>query len=177
MKVLLLNSSYEAISVINVQRAIQLLYLGKVTVVVETDIEWRSVSVVLKVPSIVKLVNYVRGLCGKRNVVKLTRKNIMLRDRYTCQYCGKKYGPDNLNIDHVIPKAQGGKSEWDNLVTSCVKCNSQKDCRTPKQAGMRLLKTPKKPDFFIFTLYRHKYTSIPKTWLDYVYWDVELETT
>jgi 5-methylcytosine-specific restriction endonuclease McrA len=173
-KVLLLNSSYEPISIIGAERAVRLLFLGKVTVVVESNITWRSVSIAIKVPSIVRMVNYVKNLTGKRNVVKLTRKNIMLRDKYTCQYCGEKRQPENLNIDHVIPRGQGGKSEWENLVCSCIKCNNRKDCRTPKQAGMELRKVPKKPDFFVFTVSR-KYTDVPKDWLDYLYWNVELD--
>jgi 5-methylcytosine-specific restriction endonuclease McrA len=173
-RTLLLNASYEPISVISAQRAVRLLFLGKVIVVSESNITWRSVSIAIKVPSIVRMVNYVRGLSGKRDVVRLTRKNIMIRDKYTCQYCGTKKGPEHLNIDHIIPKSQGGKSEWLNLVASCVKCNNKKDCRTPSQAGMTLLKIPKKPDFFIFTVHKG-YKNIPKDWLDYCYWNVELD--
>lgn len=173
-RVLLLNSSYEPISVIGAERAIRLLFLGKVTVVEETNVTWHSISVAIRVPSIVRMVNYVKNLTGKRSVVKLTRKNIMLRDKYTCQYCGKKHAPSKLNIDHVIPRGQGGKSEWENLVTSCIKCNSRKDCQTPQQAGMTLNHMPKKPDFFVFTLHR-KYNEVPKGWLDYMYWNVELD--
>lgn len=173
-RTLLLNASYEPISVISAQRAVRLLFLGKVQVVSETNVTWRSVSISIRVPSIVRMVNYVRGLTGKRNVVRLTRKNIMIRDQYTCQYCGSKKGPENLNIDHVIPKAQGGKTAWENIVASCFKCNNKKDCRTPKQAGMAILKNPRKPDFFVFTLYKgHK--NIPKDWLDYCYWNIDLE--
>jgi 5-methylcytosine-specific restriction endonuclease McrA len=173
-RVLLLNSSYEPISVIGAERAVRLVFLGKVTVVVESDITWRSVSIAIKVPSVVRMVNYVRGLTGKRNVVKLTRKNIMIRDKYSCQYCGIKHSTDKLNIDHIIPKAQGGKSEWENLVCSCVKCNTKKDCRTPKQAGMNISKVPKKPDFFVFTLHR-KYHKVPESWIDFMYWNQELD--
>jgi len=173
-RVLLLNSSCEPISVIGAERAIRLIFLGKVMVVEESATTWHSISIAIRVPSIVRMVNYVKSLTGKRNVVKLTRKNIMLRDKYTCQYCGGKHAPSELNIDHIIPRAIGGKSEWENLITSCIKCNSKKDCRTPKQAGMNLLKVPKKPDFFVFTLHR-KYSEIPKDWLSYMYWDVALE--
>lgn len=176
-RVLLLNSSYEPVSVIGAERAIRLYYLGKVQIVAETDIEWHSISVVIRVPSVVRLVEYVRKLTGKRNVVKMTRKNIMLRDKYTCQYCSKALNPEKLNIDHVIPKGQGGKSTWENLVTSCVPCNNDKNCRTPKQAGMILRKEPKKPDFFVFTLHRRQNVNIPKDWLDYLYWNVELDET
>lgn len=173
-RTLLLNSSYEPISVISAQKAIKLLFLGKVYVVIEGDVTWRSISIAIRVPSVVRMINYVKGLSGKRDNIKMTRKNIMIRDKYTCQYCGLKKGLGNLNIDHVIPKSQGGKSVWENLVVSCVKCNNKKDNKTPKQAGLELKKVPKKPDFimFTFTLGRN---NIPKSWLDYMYWNVELD--
>jgi 5-methylcytosine-specific restriction endonuclease McrA len=145
-----------------------------VTIVSERDVTWHSVSVAIKVPSVVRLVNYVKGLSGKRNIVKLTRKNILLRDNYTCQYCGLRSGPEKLNIDHVIPKGQGGKSDWNNLVASCVKCNNKKDCRTPKQADMAIRKKPRKPDFLVFTLHRH-IKNVPEDWRSYLYWNVELD--
>ena len=175
-RVLLLNSSYEAISLISQERAIVLWYSGKVTVVAERDITWRSVSIAIKVPSIVKLVNYVRGLSGRRNIVKMTRKNIMIRDNYTCQYCAKHYSPDKLNIDHIIPKSQGGKSEWPNLVTACIDCNSKKDCRTPKQAKMTLRKQPVKPNFLVFTIHRNV-KNVPEDWRSYLYWNTEIDQT
>lgn len=175
-RVLLLNQSYEAVSLISQERAIVLWYSGKVTIVAERDITWRSMSVTIKVPSIVKLVNYVRGLSGRRNIVKMTRKNIMLRDNYTCQYCNKRGNPSELNIDHVIPKSQGGKSEWTNLVTTCIKCNSDKDCKTPKQAGMTLRKVPKKPDFMVFTIHRNV-KNVPEDWRSYLYWNTALDET
>jgi 5-methylcytosine-specific restriction endonuclease McrA len=175
-RVLLLNSSYEAISLISQERSIVLLYSGKVTVVAERDITWRSVSIAIRVPSIVRLVNYVRGLSGRRNIVKMTRKNIMIRDNYTCQYCLKRHTPDKLNIDHVVPKGQGGKSEWPNLVTACIDCNSEKDCRTPKQAKMVLRKVPKKPDFLVFTIHRNV-KDVPEDWRSYLYWNTEIDQT
>lgn len=173
-RVLLLNQSYEAVSLISQERAIVLWYSGKVTIVAERDITWRSMSVAIKVPSVVRLVNYVRGLTGLRNIIKMTRKNILLRDTYTCQYCGKQGTPATLNIDHIIPKAQGGKSEWTNLVAACIPCNSEKDCKTPKQAKMALRKIPSKPDFLVFTIHRH-IKNIPEDWRDYLYWNVELD--
>ena len=173
-RVLLLNSSYEPVSLINAERAITLWFLGKVTIVAERDITWRSVSVAIKVPSVVRLVNYVKGLSGRRHIVKLTRKNILLRDAYKCQYCGTRAGPEKLNIDHVVPKAKGGKSEWNNLVASCIRCNNDKDCRTPKQAGMVLRRKPGKPNFLVFTIHRHV-KDVPEDWRSFLYWNVELE--
>ena len=175
-RVLLLNQSYEAVSLISQERAIVLWYSGKVTIVAERDITWRSMSIAIKVPSVVRLVNYVRGLSGLRNIVKMTRKNIMLRDNYTCQYCSKPTSSDKLNIDHVVPRGQGGKSEWTNLVTACIPCNSIKDCKTPKQAGMTLRKKPKKPDFMVFTIHRNV-QNVPEDWRSYLYWNSEIDQT
>lgn len=174
-RVLLLNSSYEPISIIGAERAIRLLFLGRVIVVVESDITWRSVSIAIRVPSVVRMVNYIKGLTSKKKMVKLTRKNIMIRDKYTCCYCGSKKSPEKLNIDHIVPRGQGGTTTWENVATSCVKCNTKKNCQTPKQAGMVLLKQPKKPDFMIFTLHR-KYNQVPSEWMDYLYWNSELDS-
>lgn len=77
--------------------------------------------------------------------VKFTRHNVFERDGYFCQYCGEKYDTAYLNLDHVIPKERGGKTTWENVVCSCIRCNSKKGNRTPQEAGMKLLKKPKKP--------------------------------
>ena len=77
--------------------------------------------------------------------VTFSRRNIFKRDRYVCQYCGGQPGSEELTIDHVVPRAQGGESRWDNCVLSCVDCNHRKADRTPAQAGMRLRKQPVRP--------------------------------
>ncbi|HDI52101.1 HNH endonuclease [candidate division KSB1 bacterium] len=143
--VLILNQNYEPMSVCSAKRAIVLLYLGKAEIV-ERHEQWvRSVTTALPLPSIVRLGRYIR-VPHKR--ILLTRKNILKRDHYRCQYCGRDDKP--LTIDHVIPKERGGQDVWENLVAACTDCNNRKGNRTPEQAGMHLLKKPRKPNYLTF---------------------------
>ena len=105
----------------------------------------RSPRVSLPLPSIVRLVRYIHI---PRKRVELTRKNILKRDKFRCQYCGRTQNA--LTIDHIIPKTKGGADSWGNLVCACVKCNNKKGNRTPEQANMRLLHQPKKPSYLFF---------------------------
>ncbi|RKY84674.1 HNH endonuclease [candidate division KSB1 bacterium] len=143
--VLILNQNYEPMSVCSAKRAIVLLYLGKAEIV-ERHEQWvRSVTTALPLPSIVRLGRYIR-VPHKR--ILLTRKNILKRDHSRCQYCGRDDKP--LTIDHVIPKERGGQDVWENLVAACTDCNNRKGNRTPEQAGMHLLKKPRKPNYLTF---------------------------
>lgn len=110
--------------------------------------------------------------------VKFCRKNIFIRDNYTCQYCGKQFCSEKLNFDHVIPQSRGGRTNWSNIVTSCIKCNEYKDNRTPKEAGMMLLRTPVKPSPFELGMKLKPEGKIPFTWrqmLSDLYWKIELK--
>ena len=104
----------------------------------------RTVRLRLRVPKIVLLSQYDR-LPMKE--VKFTRQNLFERDRYTCQYCGKKHGHRELNLDHVIPKDRGGRTTWENIVTSCLRCNNRKANRLPHEASMRLISKPNRPKY------------------------------
>ena len=141
---LLLNSGFEPLRVISWQRAITLLVLGKVDVVEAYDTLVRSVNHALAMPSVVRLRRYTRG-SGSR--VKFSRANVYRRDGLTCQYCGARPGPDALTLDHVLPRARGGRTEWTNVVAACVACNARKADRTPEQAGMKLARAPSRPTF------------------------------
>ncbi|MEO0255058.1 MAG: HNH endonuclease [candidate division WOR-3 bacterium] len=103
----------------------------------------RSQYIQIDVPSVIRIKRYINY---RPYNVPINKRNIMRRDKYTCQYCGKK-GSD-LTIDHVIPKDRGGKDTWQNLVTCCKECNLKKGNRTPREAGMKLIKKPKKPTYF-----------------------------
>jgi 5-methylcytosine-specific restriction endonuclease McrA len=138
--VLVLNSNYEPLDVCKVKRAISLILQKKAETVETNSGVVRSVTLELEVPSVIRLLYYVKR---PRLELKLSRKGIFLRDNYTCQYCGKKGG--ELTIDHVVPKRLGGKSVWENLVTACKECNHKKGDRTLEEANMRLLKEPKAP--------------------------------
>ena len=143
--VLVLNQNYEPVSVCNVKRAIILVYLGKAEIVERLDLDLRSISSSMPFPSVVRLIVYIHK---PRNQIVLSRKNIIKRDYHTCQYCGRKNAP--MTVDHIIPKQLGGKDSWTNLICACIKCNNKKGNRTPEQANMKLLKTPKKPSHLFF---------------------------
>ena len=143
--VLVLNQNYEPIAICNARKAVILVYLGKAEIVESMDAEIRSVSLSIDFPSVVRLQIYVYKPFSP---VILSRKNILRRDRLTCQYCEKKTTP--LTVDHIIPRAFGGKDTWENLVCACLRCNNRKGNQTPDQAGMKLLKKPNRPSRLFF---------------------------
>ena len=134
-RTLLLSVGYEPVKVVSWQRAITLLFLGKVEVLEAYDREVRSPTLVIKMPAVVRLLQVFRRYKARP---KFSRINIYARDKYRCQYCGGKLPVSELTYDHVTPRAQGGKTEWTNIVTACATCNARKGNRTPKQACMRL---------------------------------------
>ncbi len=157
--VLVLNRSYLPIHVTSVQRAFVLLYRGMAKAVDERyetfDFgSWRELEIcdgydaigivggAIRVPRVILLAAFDRV---PRRHVRFSRTNIYARDRNTCQYCGRRHARSQLNLDHVVPRAQGGRSTWENVVCSCVQCNRRKGGRTPKQAAMNLIRTPVKP--------------------------------
>ncbi len=115
---LLLNASYEPLRVENWQRAINLLWQGKVEVLEFYDRDIRGVSISFKLPSVMRLLNFVK-LRSRHHSVKFSRINIFTRDRYTCQYCYKRVPTEDLTFDHVVPIAKGGRKTWENIVTAC----------------------------------------------------------
>lgn len=200
--VLVLNRVYMAIQVMSVRRAFCLLCKDLAEVVcvenggyVSYDFaSWRevsefraqlegkrehedwikSVNFEIQVPRVIRLLTYD---LFPRNVVKFNRRNIFLRDENRCQYCGQKYSTQQLSLDHVIPRSQGGQTNWENIVCACLKCNVRKGGRTPYQAGMRLYKKPIKPKrspLLSAQLATIKYESW-RQFLDDAYWNVELQ--
>jgi 5-methylcytosine-specific restriction endonuclease McrA len=109
--------------------------------------------------------------------VKFSRANIYTRDDFTCQYCATRFAPEDLTFDHVVPVAQGGRRSWENIVTACQPCNRQKDARTPAEAGMRLLRTPRRPAASAHFRVTVGVRRTPESWRDYVYWNVALDAT
>lgn len=140
---LVLNASYEPINVVNANRAVVLILNGKAESVLDTDRLCGSGSggTTLMFPSVVRLL--VMANVPRVRQVPLSRRALFQRDRHTCQYCGDK--PVSLEVEHVIPRAQGGKNHWLNVVTACRACNARKRDRTPEQAGMKLLSKPFAP--------------------------------
>ena len=192
-KVLILNRSYLPIHVTSVRRAFTLLYQGIAKAVNEQyqtfDFEsWSDLSVtvhdesvgmvnrVIRVPRVILLVSYDR--VPKRQV-RFSRYNIYARDKCTCQYCGQRRPRHELNLDHVIPRTQGGTSTWENVVCSCQDCNRLKGGRTPHQAGMTLARRPVRPQWTpfmqeTFSLSRYKEWLPFLNTIDASYWNTEL---
>lgn len=138
--VLVLNASYEPINVCAARRALVLVLKGVASAEAHSSSCVHSTRQALKVPSVIRLLEYRRIPHQSR---ALSRKNILLRDRYTCQYCGKTLPSGELTLDHVIPRSRAGESSWENLVASCNPCNNRKGSRTPEEAGMKLHKAPR----------------------------------
>jgi 5-methylcytosine-specific restriction endonuclease McrA len=190
--VLVLNRLYQPVHVTSVKRAFSLLYQGVAKAI---DNQYRlyefedwaaltaadheaiaTVSRRIRVPRVVVLSAYEYLPKGK---VRFSRLNIYARDNDTCQYCGQQFPRSELNLDHVMPRSQGGKTTWENVVCSCVSCNLRKGGRTPEQANMRLLKKAVRPRWTPFFRGAAKRVTY-REWLPFLtlsdasYWNVEL---
>ncbi|MFN4294168.1 MAG: HNH endonuclease [Thermoflexales bacterium] len=146
----MLNVTYEPLSVVPVPRAIHLLMVQRAELIEASDAVIRSERLQLPVPQVIRLLHYVR--VPHNLPLPLSRRALLLRDDYTCQYCGAQPGRENLTIDHVIPRSRGGRTEWENVVAACGACNRKKGNRTPEEAGMTLLRKPHRPRFWAMTL-------------------------
>jgi len=171
-QVLLLNITYEPLRIINWKKAITMLTLGKVEVLEQYDKEVHSVSFSIRLPSVVRLLRFVRK---PKTPVKFSRQNIYIRDNYRCQYCGRELPPDKLTWDHVIPRARGGMTEWENIVTCCMDCNRKKGGKMPSEASMALIKKPCIPEWLPVIKITLGIKVMPQSWRDYLYWNIELE--
>ncbi|MCX7930160.1 MAG: HNH endonuclease [Chlorobi bacterium] len=162
---LVLNQSYEPISICSVRKAFLLLLLNKAELVeVRGECVIRSVRAAYPFPSVIRLQSFIRVPYKK---VELTRRNILRRDGFSCQYCGTRSAP--LTIDHVVPRSRGGNDTWENLVTACVPCNNRKGNRTPEEASMRLRNIPRKPSHIVFL--RNFMGSVEMEWRPYLFAD------
>jgi len=196
--VLVLNRLWQAVNICTARRALCLLFQGHAQVVhangqdyTTLDFDgWRDLSVRLpvsagavqtitfriQIPKVILLVFFDRM---PRKEVKFTRHNIFERDKHQCQYCGKMMDRRDLNLDHVIPRDRGGSTTWENIVCSCIECNTLKGNRTPREAGMKLFQRPKRPKWRPFLTISH--TRHPEeSWrhfLDPSLWDVEFGET
>ena len=199
--VLALNKLFLAIHVMSVKRAFCLLVKGLAEVVAiedgqyatydfeswrelsayrathfrQQDDDWiRTVTDEIQVPRIIRLLSYDRL---PKQTVKFNRRNIFARDHNQCQYCGKKLPLTELTLDHVVPRSQGGRATWENIVCACLPCNIRKGGRTPREAHMHLIRKPEKPKrstMLAQKLTNRKYETW-KTFLDNAYWSVELK--
>ena len=192
--VLVLNRLWQAINVCSAERALGLLYTGHAQVVHQDGTtfntfsfrEWcdfsggsdgaevvQTISLRIRLPRIILLLFFDR-LPNKE--VKFTRHNVFERDKNTCQYCGHKFDRSELNIDHIVPRQRGGLTTWTNVVCSCVECNRRKGSKTPEEAGLRLVRRPKKPRWrpFIEVQFIRTADHSWRHFLDLAYWNVEL---
>lgn len=194
-EVLVLNKSWAAIGVVSMQRAITMLFSenhdGKPKAkIVEpssyatftwddwskikplaTDEVIRSANLAFRCPEVIQLTSYDKLSIPKSN---FSRRNLFKRDKYRCQYCNCHPGTTELTVEHVIPKSRGGETSWTNCTTACVECNSRKANRTPEEAGMKLIKEPKKPVGMLFRPTSAKQIKSFSQFVSDCYWNVEL---
>jgi 5-methylcytosine-specific restriction endonuclease McrA len=191
--VLVLNRNFQPIHVTNVRRAFSLLYQGAARAIDEQyrlyDFEdWSALSAAVDADSVKTISRAIRiprvlvlSVFEKmpKARVRFSRLNIYVRDQDVCQYCHRHLRRTELNLDHVIPRSQGGRTCWENVVVSCIKCNLSKGGRTPEQAGMRLLRKPERPKWN--PIFRGSKHEPHRSWLPFLnvadasYWNVELK--
>lgn len=199
-RTLVLDASYSPHRVVSWQRAAQLIHDGHAEIVeLYTEVvraiaketastlrlskqmlAWFELGVddtdpdvyVVRMPAVVRLL----GKLGRKKAVKFSRINVLTRDRYSCGYCGQRKPMAELNYDHVVPRSQGGKTEWTNIISACYECNSRKRNRTPEQSGMTLLVKPVRPKSLpVAALRVDSLRDVPDAWRSWLYWTVELE--
>ncbi|MEM7073772.1 MAG: HNH endonuclease [Pseudomonadota bacterium] len=162
--------SYYPLSLWTWQDAIKAVYLDRVQIVAEYEDRVHSPSVSIKIPSVIVLKDFVKP--QKR--VAFTRFNLFLRDRFQCQYCGAR---GELTFDHVVPRARGGTTAWENVVAACGPCNLRKGAKSLRQSGMSLRRPPRAPSAEELRNLGRKFppNHLHESWLDFLYWDAELE--
>ena len=162
--------SYYPLSLWSWQDTIKAVFLDRVNIVSEYEVAIRSPSFQMRLPSVVSLKSYVKPT---RNPA-FTRFNVFLRDRFVCQYCGSR---EELTFDHVIPRSRGGQTTWENVVAACSPCNLRKGSAHPRDIGMRPHQMPFQPS--VADLHNNGRAFPPnylhESWLDYLYWDTELD--
>lgn len=194
-QVLVLNRLWQAVNICTARRALTLLFQGHAQVVLGDNDgafqtfsfnEWHdlsqtqphpesvhTVSFKIRVPRVIMLLVFDRL---PKKEVKFTRHNIFERDKNTCQYCGEVFERKDLNLDHVIPRDRGGPTTWENIVCSCVRCNTRKANRTPREAGVQLIRKPRRPKWrpFVQFSFGVEFHDDWKHFIDLAYWNVEL---
>jgi len=148
--VLVLNATYEPLSVISVRRAVVLLLKEKAEIVEAAEAWVRAQNWAIPQPLVIRLVYYVR--IPHRLSLPLSRRTVLARDGYTCQYCGRQPDRSELTLDHVLPRSRGGKTSWENVVAACTRCNQRKGQQTPQEAGMLLQDPPRRPRYIALTV-------------------------
>ncbi len=187
---LVLNRSWQPVGVAAVARSLTLVWNGNALIVDPADFrqynwdDWasltpqegelciRAVTFKLRVPEVITLTNYDRV---PAKTVTFSRRNIYKRDKYTCQYCNARPKSEELTIDHIVPRSQGGTSNWENCVLACLDCNARKANRTPERANMPLLRKPERPAWRPMYVWHNVRIASWSKFLSEAYWNVELE--
>lgn len=172
---LVLNADYRPLSYLPLslwswQDAIKAAFLDRVTIIAEYDEVVRSPSTEIRIPSVVVLKDFVK----LARTTAFTRFNLFLRDEFICQYCGSQ---GDMTFDHVIPRARGGKTVWENVVAACGPCNLKKGSKLLDQTSMHLRRPPIRPRGEELRNNGRKFppNHLHESWMDYLYWDVELD--
>jgi len=172
---LVLNADYRPLSYLPLslwswQDAVKAAYLDRVSIIAEYDQVVHSPSMEFRIPSVVVLKDYVRPT----KTAAFTRFNLFLRDEFRCQYCGSR---GEMTFDHVIPRARGGKTVWENVVAACGPCNLKKGSRSLSQCGLHLRRLPRRPQARELHASGRKFppNHLHESWMDFLYWDAELE--
>lgn len=165
--VLVLNASYEPLSVVSVKRAIVLLLKEKAELVEAAEAYLRAERRAFRVPLVIRLVCYVR--IPAHLSLPLSRRTVISRDHYTCQYCGCQFNRSDLTLDHVLPRSRGGPTTWENVVAACRTCNQRKGNRTPDEAGYVLLSAPRRPRYIALALLNEYSPGHRSIWQKYLY--------
>ena len=162
--------SYYPLSLWPWQEVVKAVFLDRVDVVSTYDQVVHSPSFEMRLPSVVALKQFVH----QDRPPAFTRFNVFLRDAFSCQYCK---ATDDLTFDHLIPRSRGGRTTWENIVAACARCNLHKGGRTPREAGMHPRHTPRRPSMYELQDRGRRFPPhhLHESWLDYLYWDIELE--
>jgi 5-methylcytosine-specific restriction endonuclease McrA len=165
--------SYFPLSTWNWQDAVKAVFLDRVSVLSEYDREVRSPSFSMRLPSVIAL----RDFIPSARMPAFTRFNVFLRDGFTCQYCDFKRAAPELTFDHVIPRARGGRTSWENVVTACGACNLRKGSKLPRECNMIPRQEPRRPTSWELQDRGRGFPPnyLHESWRDYLYWDSELE--
>ena len=194
-QVLVLNRLWQAVNICSARRAFALVYAGHAQIVSSDDANnfmthdfesWRglsanapdhevvtTISFKIRIPRVIVLLVFDRL---PKKEVKFTRHNVFERDKNTCQYCGKTFDRNDLNLDHVIPRDRGGMTTWENVVCSCIPCNTVKGNHLPQEAQMTLIRKPKRPKWrpFLHVTFNAPQHESWRHFVDLAYWNVEL---
>ena len=160
--VLVLNQNYEPLDICRARRAVVLIWRGKAEMIEKNSGNISSASMTIPLPSVIRLVYLIKRPRTQR---KMSRREVFIRDNYTCQYCGKQ--TRDLTIDHVVPRRLGGKHTWENVVSACRACNQRKAGRSPKVAGMDLRHQPSAPPMVGYHIVYHRFDEHPE-WQKYI---------